>query len=130
MNFNEYNKLNKINESVEMDLYTAIVDGVNNLREIYGDKELNKTGVTASLEKINRMILTAKKENEPKEEKEAQPAAQPAAQPMAQPMAQEQPETEEIPEETPSEEENDAAAQQIKESFLAKNYIKLPKFGE
>lgn len=88
--FPSFNEFCKMNESVEteMQLYSEIASRVEQLKQVYGDKAINKTGIIKSLEAINRMILTAQKEQQP--QTSSQPS-EPAGQPFEQPQAQSQP---------------------------------------
>lgn len=74
----KFDEFRAINESVrmEMDLYANIVDGVDELKKVYGDKPVEKTGIYKALEEINKLILMGEKI----EDQEAQPAVQAQAQ--------------------------------------------------
>ena len=88
--FAEFRKL-KMNESVEaeMTLYSEIAARVEQLKEIYGDKALAKTGIIKSLMSVNELILTGKKENEQGSAQPVQPQpAQSSVQSMIQPQSQ------------------------------------------
>ena len=105
-----FNEFNKINESAkyEMGLYTNVVDGISDLKDVYGDKQMQKTGIMAALGKINELILTGKKENETAEEA-------PTEETPVEDVPTDETPMEEIPmeetpaEETPAEEEAEAA---------------------
>jgi hypothetical protein len=88
-----FNEFCKMNESVEteMSLYSEIASRVDQLKEIYGDKAMAKTGIIKSLEAINRLILTAQKEKQPQESQGVQSQPQAQSQPFSQPQAQSQP---------------------------------------
>ena len=83
----------KINESVEAEtkLYSEIVDRVDQLRNIYGEKNMSKTGIIKALEAINRVILTGEKENQPQSQTQVQAQPQPQVQAQPQPQAQAKP---------------------------------------
>ena len=88
--FNEFCKLNE-SESVdaEMTLYSEIASRVNQLKEIYGDKAIGKTGLMKSLMAMNELILTGQKENQPQSKKSQEPAQEPAQPPMQPQKSQE-----------------------------------------
>ena len=76
-----FDEFNAVNESVETEMghYTQIVNAVDELKEIYGEKEVAKTGVLKTLENINKLILTGKRqEAQAQESQPAQEETQPA----------------------------------------------------
>ena len=62
--FNEFCKT-RMNESVdaEMTLYSEIASRVDQLKEIYGEKAIGKTGMMKALMSMNELILTGTKES-------------------------------------------------------------------
>ena len=76
---------NKVNESIDTELgyYKKIAGDVEELKEIYGEKAITKTGIIKALIALNQLILTGEKEKGAQKEQVQQPQAQ-AQQPQAQ----------------------------------------------
>ena len=78
-----------MNESVdqEMKLYSEIASKVDELKTIYGEKAIVKTGIVKSLMSLNQLILTGPKEAQPQdEEKEDKKDKKEKAQAQPQPQ--------------------------------------------
>ena len=86
--FPSFKEFCNLNESVdaEMTLYSEIASRVDQLKQVYGEKAIAKTGMMKALLSVNELILTGKKENQP--QSSTQPAAQTPAQTPAQPPIQ------------------------------------------
>ena len=93
----------KLNESVdaEMKLYSSIASDVDELKSIYGEKAIAKTGIIKSLMAINTMILTGEKETQSQEEKPQAAQDDTQAQAQTTPPAQAQAQDMSIPQDTP-----------------------------
>ncbi len=92
--FPSFREFCAINESVdaEMTLYSEIASRVDQLKQVYGEKAIAKTGMMKALLSVNELILTGKKENQPQAaQTPSQSPIQDGVQPGSQPGAQTQP---------------------------------------
>lgn len=73
-----------INESVdaEMTLYSEIASRVDQLKDVYGEKAISKTGLIKALMSLNELILTGAKENQSQAASQPQPAQPQPIQPQ------------------------------------------------
>lgn len=87
--FKEYCRMN---ESVdqEMKLYSEIASKVDELKTIYGEKAIAKTGIVKSLMSLNQLILTGQKEAQPQDEDEKDDKKEKKDKPQAQQPVQPQ----------------------------------------
>jgi len=94
VHFPSFKEFCHVNESVdaEMTLYSEIASRVDQLKQIYGEKSIGKTGIMKALLSINELILTGKKESQSQSTQQTQPA-QPAIQPQSIQTQSTQPQT-------------------------------------